>query len=167
MKDNNGMKMSWLANAGWLVAAVWLASCGVEPGIEPEPLDSSQEPLYACSNTYHHGGNLWEQSYTVTAGCSCGPGYQRTNATAWNNGGGSCYVLGWASGDPNDCKAVVQIHDSGGFVWGDCYVTVNKEIVRADSCVSRCGGKAPAGCWCDSACAYYGDCCSDHSKVCK
>jgi hypothetical protein len=32
-----------------------------------------------------------------------------------------------------------------------------------DSCLdnSTCGGQAPGGCYCDSWCTYYGDCCSD------
>lgn len=34
------------------------------------------------------------------------------------------------------------------------------------SCVDNCGGKAAAGCWCDSSCAAYGDCCLDKSEVC-
>jgi hypothetical protein len=35
-----------------------------------------------------------------------------------------------------------------------------------DSCTDRCGGEAPAGCWCDDACAAYGDCCADAADVC-
>jgi len=33
----------------------------------------------------------------------------------------------------------------------------------ADSCVQNnaCGGQAPAGCFCDSACVTFGDCCPD------
>lgn len=31
---------------------------------------------------------------------------------------------------------------------------------------SYCGKRAPGGCWCDSACAQYGDCCADKSVVC-
>lgn len=36
------------------------------------------------------------------------------------------------------------------------------------SCVDACGDQsADASCWCDSACTYYGDCCSDYVSVCK
>ncbi len=29
-----------------------------------------------------------------------------------------------------------------------------------------CGGKAASGCWCDSECSQYGDCCGDIENVC-
>ncbi|MCX5919180.1 MAG: BACON domain-containing carbohydrate-binding protein [Deltaproteobacteria bacterium] len=34
------------------------------------------------------------------------------------------------------------------------------------SCKGKCGGYA-SGCWCDSLCTYYGDCCSDYNTYCK
>jgi hypothetical protein len=34
------------------------------------------------------------------------------------------------------------------------------------SCVNRCGGLAPGGCWCDADCAKHNDCCADKSSVC-
>ena len=35
-----------------------------------------------------------------------------------------------------------------------------------NSCVGNCGGQASGGCWCDSQCASFGDCCSDKVSVC-
>jgi hypothetical protein len=35
-----------------------------------------------------------------------------------------------------------------------------------DSCAGACGGAAPAGCYCDSLCAWYGDCCGDYESAC-
>ncbi len=35
-----------------------------------------------------------------------------------------------------------------------------------NSCSGNCGGQAPGGCWCDSQCAQYGDCCADKVPVC-
>jgi hypothetical protein len=35
-----------------------------------------------------------------------------------------------------------------------------------DSCVDKCGSKADSGCWCDTQCAQYNDCCSDRDAVC-
>ncbi len=35
-----------------------------------------------------------------------------------------------------------------------------------NSCVGNCGGQASGGCWCDSACAGFGDCCGDKLSVC-
>jgi hypothetical protein len=34
------------------------------------------------------------------------------------------------------------------------------------SCQNRCGGQAPAGCFCDSACHDFGDCCGDKIPFC-
>ncbi len=35
-----------------------------------------------------------------------------------------------------------------------------------NSCVGNCGSQASGGCWCDSSCSFYGDCCSDKVAVC-
>jgi hypothetical protein len=35
-----------------------------------------------------------------------------------------------------------------------------------NSCQGRCGQQAPAGCWCDFWCQYYGDCCPDKFSQC-
>ncbi len=34
------------------------------------------------------------------------------------------------------------------------------------SCESACGGRSADGCYCDAACARYGDCCDDKAQVC-
>lgn len=34
------------------------------------------------------------------------------------------------------------------------------------SCFSYCEAQAPSGCWCDSGCTRYGDCCSDYVPQC-
>ena len=34
------------------------------------------------------------------------------------------------------------------------------------SSADSCGRQAPGGCWCDSACSGYGDCCEDYAPVC-
>ena len=38
--------------------------------------------------------------------------------------------------------------------------------VPANSCQGRCGQQAPAGCWCDFFCQFYGDCCPDKFARC-
>jgi uncharacterized protein YkwD len=40
------------------------------------------------------------------------------------------------------------------------------EARAGGSCAGSCGGQSPDGCWCDSACANYGDCCADKVQVC-
>jgi len=43
----------------------------------------------------------------------------------------------------------------------------NGKADAADAtCAGVCGDQAAAGCWCDSECATYGDCCSDKAAVC-
>lgn len=42
-------------------------------------------------------------------------------------------------------------------------------VGKADSlfsCKDNCGGQAPGGCWCDSECENYGDCCPDKKAKC-
>lgn len=34
------------------------------------------------------------------------------------------------------------------------------------SCEDRCGAQAPGGCWCDTQCTDFGDCCSDQADAC-
>lgn len=40
------------------------------------------------------------------------------------------------------------------------------EVRAAGSCEDACGGQSADGCWCDSQCANYGDCCEDKEEVC-
>jgi len=35
-----------------------------------------------------------------------------------------------------------------------------------NSCVDKCGGQAPGGCWCDNNCEQAGDCCPDKESAC-
>lgn len=36
----------------------------------------------------------------------------------------------------------------------------------AESCEGACGGQSSDGCWCDSLCSFYGDCCPDIDQAC-
>jgi hypothetical protein len=46
-------------------------------------------------------------------------------------------------------------------------VTPTEDIDQTISCEAQCGGQAEGGCWCDSACSNYGDCCGDYAQVCS
>ncbi len=59
------------------------------------------------------------------------------------------FVPGCADGEDTD-------GDRGSATW---------TALAAGSCAGACGGEA-AACWCDGACASYGDCCSDYEAVC-
>lgn len=52
-------------------------------------------------------------------------------------------------------------------VWpGDRLNFTERTANYAQSCLLSCGGRAPRGCWCDSLCIGYGDCCNDESVQC-
>lgn len=56
---------------------------------------------------------------------------------------------------------------SCGAAWGDApQPQPEPEPGNANSCNDECGGQAPGGCWCDKACAKYGDCCEDKLAEC-
>ncbi|WP_438030825.1 hypothetical protein [Sorangium sp. So ce233] len=131
-----------------------------------EEVAEAQEALLACAPVLHHGGNLWEQTYDTVMGCACGDGYIKDSYKAWNAGHGNCWPLGWASSDPNDCRVRMRIKDSGGFFYGDCHLEVESKLDPAASCVNRCGGQAPDGCYCDAECARFGDCCPNYDSAC-
>lgn len=42
-----------------------------------------------------------------------------------------------------------------------------EDIPSATSCKDSCGKQAPGGCWCDTTCEQYGDCCDDQPNVCQ
>lgn len=42
-----------------------------------------------------------------------------------------------------------------------------EDIPSATSCEGSCGKQAPGGCWCDTTCEQYGDCCDDQPRVCQ
>ncbi|MFH1531696.1 MAG: pre-peptidase C-terminal domain-containing protein [Pseudomonadota bacterium] len=48
----------------------------------------------------------------------------------------------------------------------DVTVTLSGGGGADDSCVGHCNDSAPSGCWCDSNCLEYNDCCADICTVC-
>ncbi|MGK4004416.1 hypothetical protein WMF31_17405 [Sorangium sp. So ce1036] len=137
-----------------------------EAGEASEDVGEAQEALLACAPTWHHGGNLWEQTYDKVMGCACGDGYIKSSYKVWNSGHGNCWALGWVSSDPKDCRVNVRIKDSGGFFYGDCHLEVQSTLNPAASCVNRCGQRAPDGCYCDAECSRFGDCCPNYDAAC-
>ena len=39
-------------------------------------------------------------------------------------------------------------------------------FILKSACGGFCGDQAPDGCWCDSLCKNYGDCCPDYDREC-
>jgi len=165
------------AAGGRLLAILMLASCLAGPP-DSTSLDEAIEPLgdveltYATDPTHQyslpHGGSPFEYGFWATMGEQCqrdGLPYRRVSYSVWHVGNGTCSAIGWASSDPADCRVNVWVRNSAGFLSGTCYLAVSKHLPE-NSCGGRCGGQAPAGCWCDTLCTGYGDCCSDYQGTC-
>ena len=113
-----------------------LAELGHAIGIGPEDvpthaddLASANDPSAALSldyeGHYNYGGNMWSMSYDIIRGhSSCGAGRTRSFASAYAEGSGSCFVLGWYTFDPNDCRIRVRVNQPGWFEGGTCKMFV-------------------------------------------
>ncbi|GEM_PF-3603497 len=64
-----------------------------------------------------------------------------------------------------DCKVacIMAPCPEAKCVKGKCVIGDSAE----KTCKGYCGMQAPAGCYCDSSCEQYGDCCDDYKKACK
>lgn len=58
-----------------------------------------------------------------------------------------------ATTEADDDAAILDLYGGGGGI-------------PSNSCQGRCGQQAPAGCWCDGWCSFYGDCCPDKVAQC-
>ncbi len=97
-----------------------------------------------------HVGALGSASY-CSSGCPCDAGEGDCDSNAECASGTTC---------------VDNVGPNYGFAsWVDvCEGSGGGS--NPNSCVGNCGGQAPGGCWCDSQCANFGDCCSDKVGVC-
>jgi hypothetical protein len=89
-----------------------------------EKVGSTAQSLVACSQSLHHGGGL--NGFSTVLGCNhCGNGLQRAWFSATHTGQGSCYPVGWASSNENDCSVLLNVQNGGLTSFGDCHVTVH------------------------------------------
>ncbi len=105
-------------------------------GDDPNP--SSCEETDSCGG--QAPGGCWCDDACVGYGDCCFDGPCSTGATC---GDGSC-------DDGENCESCEAD-------CGPCDEPDPTSCLETDSC----GGKAPGGCWCDSLCTHYGDCCGD------
>ena len=60
-----------------------------------------------------------------------------------------------------DCTNATFGGDPDIGVGKHCYAP---NVSGANSCAGACGGQSAGGCWCDSACMSFGDCCADFTQ---
>jgi len=147
-----------------LVAA--LSACGVEPARGPAPGDDPGSPqvdqqAVTSSDTADPASSTSPTEGVITprAGCSV---VQFCNAPG--SEGTTCQQQGCSvQSAVSECKSEVPgVCGSPVSPW--IFITSNGvHHPSTASCIlsNRCGGQAPAGCFCDSACTSFGDCCFD------
>ncbi len=136
-----------------------------------QPCGGAWQPC--CGGSSCSSGNQCVSGTCQPCGCAgqpacggtqCGTCWgQRSTTKYWSS---TCVACGgqWQSccdNDPyNPCDGTdfVKVHLVGVCQNDTCYN-------HPGSCDGSCGGYA-GGCWCDSACSYYGDCCSDYATYC-
>ena len=109
--------------------------------------DSGYGPFDKCGKS---GGEYY---------CLCEPEPQpepECDSDEWECGNGDCIDGDWLCDDDNDCG---DGSDEAGWM-------CSSGSGNADSCEGICGELAPAGCWCDFNCQFYGDCCPDACSAC-
>lgn len=96
--------------------------------VHADELVAEDDPMLASldyQDSYGFGGDLFGKSFDIIRGNpSCGAGKTRAFAHAYVEGNGSCYVLGWYTFDPNDCRIRVRINQPGWFGGGICKMFV-------------------------------------------
>jgi V8-like Glu-specific endopeptidase len=114
------------------------ADCG--PCTDPDPDPNPDSCIESDTCGAQAPGGCWCDDLCVQYGDCCSDGPCTAGPTC---GDGTCS----ASEDCSTCEA-------------DCGPCAEPD---PDSCVESdaCGAQAPGGCWCDSLCVQYGDCCSD------
>ncbi|WP_437729309.1 hypothetical protein [Sorangium sp. So ce861] len=138
-----------------------------EAGDLPEDVGVAQEELTACNVVQPHGDSAFEHHFPWVMGCACHEGYIKDRYTVSHIGNGDCHATGWASTDPRDCRVLVTIKNSAAFLRGECRAHIEEKLDPEASCVRRCDEQAPAGCYCDSQCERFGDCCPNYASTCR
>lgn len=97
--------------------------------VHADELVSEDDPTAALALDYEgsswFGNDMFGKSFDIIRGhSSCGAGRTRAFAHAYVEGSGSCYVVGWYTFDPNDCRIRVRINQPGWFASGTCKMFV-------------------------------------------
>lgn len=152
---------------------------------QPNPANTS----CSCASGKYHNGDDIPPGDTYCGMRVCGMDdnvYECDTSNAWQPTGLTCGTGACSCpwGSHLDGTSIPEQHTEchvqvcgGGNTWFTCeaggwdavdgsYCTMGGGTPPAGpSCAGHCGGNAD-GCWCDSQCANYGDCCPDKVAVC-
>ena len=91
--------------------------------------------------------------------------------SGYKNGGNHYYTYNWTGLISLDDIYTVEIQPTGGTASPrqnrGVYVSLSNPTSQMSTCAGTCGDQAPGGCWCDSVCSSYGDCCADYQPACN
>jgi uncharacterized protein YkwD len=76
----------------------------------------------------------------------------------------------WGNGQEPYAKrymAQVRLLLLGVMLTGALVLFVATSAMAQGSCQGACGGQSADGCWCDTECEGFGDCCADRAQVCE
>lgn len=172
------------AGAGRVITATIGSVAGFSLG-DGVPMLSFRDPIGACTGScimatftgYYSSGTIYDADIVTNAtapytseledpgGVGCSSEFYVEGVTTHEFGHvlglGHCPISGStmypgvavcstaaASIEPPDMDGILQLYG------------------RPGSCSGSCGGLSSAGCWCDSLCHTYGDCCQDKISVC-
>ncbi|GMV41794.1 MAG: hypothetical protein AMXMBFR64_35100 [Myxococcales bacterium] len=82
--------------------------------------------------------------------------------------GGDGYCPNYSTAQQNAAESGTAGANGGGSGGGQGYDGVIASVFGGGSgtCLGSCGGQGIGGCWCDSSCVTFGDCCSDACTWC-
>ena len=149
------------------------------------PTTNNLNGVWGYSELYAYavGDNGTLLYYTGTWDSPMPPGTFSVNLNAiWGPSGSDIFLVGdggtiahFGGSPPGgfmDSGTVENLNDVWGSSGTDVFaVGTNGTILYynatpENSCEGRCGGLAPAGCWCDEACHDSGNCCPDKCEFC-
>jgi len=110
----------------------------------------NQNQCFGWTNLLHNNeGCVWDWEYNI---CTLYVGQPWLGCPDGPISASGCYCEG-------------EIRNSGSCELNGSVFNSGACVMSASSCCNNCGQSA-GGCWCDSLCHHYGDCCSDKVEHC-
>jgi len=138
------------------------ASDGVEVQVGSDPLDPASVPLIAVTvDTVPSGLDFTLGGVTATAPATLDMIFNTETtlavASPQNLAGTDYLFASWSNGQAQSHVISPQ---------GPQTLTATFTAASPDGCSGYCGGQAASGCYCDTLCTNYGDCCPDYTALC-